>query len=257
MIKECIIIYLFVLISVIVPNLVCSQELQENKELSIYNNLQDLHEKGAFNKEIYLQLEKHALTEYQRIAYLRQAMVFDPRNSTIREKIFDVKQSLNNQTSPKKINQKESWVDYFSLKSYLPFYLIDWLLILSFLMITFLLFYKKYSYLRVLMFFLLPTYLIFDDIFITYTRDGSLRIINSFSDIYKTEAIVLEEIRAFASPDEKSQVTAIVKPGTELDFYLKPSFHSSQKNSWVKIGFENGRSGWYKNEQNKVFIIRR
>lgn len=219
----------------------------------MYKELRSLYESGSFNRLLFLELAKHTPRIEEKIAYLRQSMLFDPNNISIRDQLFELKQSLRSDTSPQKLHQKESWIDILSLKSYVPFYVIDYILIISSILIPMTIVFKiTPRFLNVCIIFI-SSYVLLDKLIITYTRDGSLRVINSLVDITKTEGICLQDIKTYASKDANSQITGIIKAGSEVDILNSaPRLHE-----WIKIKFDNGRSGWYKYQTDELFVIKR
>lgn len=191
-------------------------------------------------------------SNFEKLAYLRQKMVIAPYDKEIRSEILKLKQEILKDKSPASISQKESFLNIVAIKNYVPYYLEQNLLLISSISLALSLVFLRSIILNFSLFLIL-IFLATNYFFITYTRDGSLRLIKEFSDIFKSEGIALKEFKVYSSPDSTSQITYIIKPGDELDvFDLHP-----KDNDWIRLKFENGRSGWIQYHGDELYIIKR
>jgi len=207
--------------------------------------------KDSFNSKHFLDLAKATELLPNKLAYLRQAMVLNPLSKDVRKSIIETKQQISPNEAPLNLLQKESLIDYVSTKAFLPFYVEDYLMILTGAMALLFLVKKSSSKVLQTSIYILFLFFLSNKLFITYSRDGSLRTIKNFQDIIKTEGIALVKTNAFVSKDAKSDITFIVTEGNEVDFYSS----DPSPGDWVKIGYENGRTGWVQYDQTKIYLI--
>ena len=223
---------------------------QEKKAL--ISNLKALASNKAFNSSLFKALAENTDNQVEKIAYARQAMVLSPKDLEIRRIITEAKVSLSSNEAPANLLQKASYLDILSTKSFLPFYVDDYLIIIfSILLALSYVIFRRRNLIFHLTIISVLGFLLFNKVFVTYTRDGSLRISNSISDLYKTEGIVLKETSCFSAKDTSSQVTFVLPEGGELDIVSSNPISGE----WVKIGYENGRTGWIQFDPNKIFAI--
>jgi hypothetical protein len=220
--------------------------------LAFAEDKKNLSPKEYFNTQFFLTLAKETDSLPKKLSFLRQAMVLSPTDNEIRKTINEIKQQIEPNEAPLNLLQKESIIDFISTKTFLPFYLEDFFMIalgsiLILINFTNVINLKKYSF----FIFILFSFFLSNKLFVTYSRDGSLRFIKSFQDLSKTESIALDKINGFVSKDLKSDISFIVKEGSELDVFST----SPLNGDWIKIGFENGRTAWTKYDPSKMYLI--
>jgi len=258
-----------------------SRTKAENTATDEYEYLHSLYLEGELNFDLLVRLSELAPKEQFSLAYLRQAKILKPSADGISRLINQKRQKLSTSTNSKSNQTSISSLSYYlMLPNFIPFYILDYFLLLfsSLSVIMLFLLFKKNTRRKVYFVSLSIAFsliLFFQKIVLTYSPDGELRLIKDFSELNKKEGILLTERSAFAAPNDSAQETLVLKPGSEISMFpevpsLFTSFleDSSLKNEnssrssisdsdikWIRVKQNDGRSGWLKGT-NSIFILR-
>ena len=185
-------------------NLLAIDSSSRSTQESEYLNLKNLINNGSFNFAIFKRLAEIAPTPEAKLAYLRQADILSPRESTISSQIESTKEILNKNSPAKSFTSNKKILDIVSPKSYIPFYIQDFIIV-GFSLTLVVLGFRQKRDIKTYLTLILLVFFLADKLFVSYTRSGDLKIIDSMSDITKSEGIVLNSIKTYAR-DRKSVV---------------------------------------------------
>src|SRR5690606_15081702 len=149
------------------------------------------------------------------LAYLRQAKILRPSADGISRLIDQKRQKLSTSSnSPSNHISINSYSYYLMLPNFIPFYILDYLLLLfsALSLIMLYLMFKNNNVKRVYLVSFLVGFsfiLFFQKIFLTYSPNGDLRLIKDFSELNKKEGVILAERSAFAAPSDSAQETLV------------------------------------------------
>ncbi len=246
-------ILLAILLNIILINIAFGDSSDINKKE--YDYLQSLYDQGNKNPKILLRLSELSDNSSQSLCYAKLGLQYDPNSTELKNRISSIRNLTNlNEINPNESKVKNSSNSFLILQSYYSKDLLALLLtIISF--ISILIFFSLYYFnmaegfksTRIFL-FVLSLFLFFQIFMITKTKEDKLKIVSSFEDFKKTDAVILKEKIVVSAPSKESQEIALLKPTNEVEL-----LGGTSGGDWIQVR-TNSRLGWLEDDKNLCII---